>query len=57
MIIGTAINTGISFQYCFGPPKIDASNIELIDVLKCPKCGHSEYIDNKVPELKPSTIK
>lgn len=62
MIIGKAINTGHPAYLeraviCFGPTKIDASNIELVDVLKCPKCGHSEYIDNKVPKLKPSTIK
>lgn len=60
MVVGKAICTGQSIVYeraiiALPSPPIDSTNIELIDVLKCPKCGHSEYIDNVIIPLTPST--
>lgn len=50
--VGQAINTHPSYDdpekrgICLvGQPVITHKNLELIDVFKCPKCGHSESID------------
>lgn len=30
--------------YVAGPPRINKDTLELIEVYKCPKCGHSDYL-------------
>jgi len=44
MIPGKAIrpDTEKDVLYIVRPPMINAETLELIDVLKCPACGHSD---------------
>ena len=46
MVIGQAIrsNLEVNTRYLTGKPLINHETLELIDVLKCPTCGHSEQI-------------
>jgi len=46
MILGKAIKPDIESNVSFiiRPPMINAETLELINVLKCPACGHSEEI-------------
>ena len=47
MIIGKAIktNTVEGALYVAGQPKLNAETLELIEVYKCPQCGHSSEIE------------
>lgn len=44
MILGKAIkpNSEANALYVIEPPLINAKTLKLIDVLKCPACGHSD---------------
>lgn len=44
MVIGQAIrsNLEVNTRYLTGKPLINHETLELIDVLKCPKCGYSD---------------
>jgi rubrerythrin len=47
MIIGEAINPREreGALYVVPPGNITNDTLEIIEVWKCPKCGHSEFID------------
>ena len=46
MLLGTAIkpNTEANALYVIQPQLLNSETLKLIDVLKCPACGHSEEI-------------
>jgi hypothetical protein len=48
MVIGQAINPGYDENALYIAPVGNITNdtLELIDVWKCPKCGHQEYIED-----------
>lgn len=47
MELGKAIKPSPLEENAIGPQGIsNAETLEMIDVLKCPKCGHSEYIND-----------
>jgi hypothetical protein len=46
MELGKAIKPSPLEENAIGPQGIsNAETLEMIDVLKCPKCGHSEYVE------------
>lgn len=48
MISGIAIDPKREERalYIASPPNLNKDTLELIEVFKCPKCGHSEYINS-----------
>jgi hypothetical protein len=47
MVIGDAINPRYDENALYIAPQgtINNDNLEIIKVWKCPKCGHSDYIE------------
>ena len=54
MVIGQAIKptTVEDVLYVMPEPYIDNDNLEIIDVWKCPTCGHSEFIEQIEMNIK-----
>lgn len=48
MIFGRAIKPNIEegARYIAPPGAINNDTLEIIEVYKCPKCGHSEFIED-----------
>ena len=49
MLLGKAIKPDMEANalYICRPPMINSETLELINVLKCPVCGHSEELNNE----------